>query len=231
MNGKAVAKREVPLKKKALHKDRCSLLRKYAIKRGEISARLADFDKIREAEGKIIAGELCFCICAANSSAAAAWRAQRELEEGGLLFSNDAKKIARALLGAGVRFHNNKARYIIEAREKLVEKGGLCIYLEKYPDRRELRNFLAQEICGLGMKEAGHFLRNIGHGGDLAILDRHIMKNLLRYGAIENAPSSLGKRAYLEIEQKMLEFASEIGVPAAHLDLFFWSEGAGRIFK
>ncbi|PIT84836.1 DNA lyase [Candidatus Micrarchaeota archaeon CG10_big_fil_rev_8_21_14_0_10_45_29] len=207
------------------------LLKQYNKKKNEIVLRLCDFEKLRGADSKIIAGELCFCICAANSSAAAAWKAQQKLQAEGLLFSKNGKKIAKVLLEAGVRFHNNKAKFIIEAREKLVGKGELSAYLKKYANAREVRNALAADVKGLGMKEAGHFLRNIGYGEDVAILDRHIMKNLLKYGAIEEIPASLGKKRYMEIEEKMLEFSSVAKVPIAHLDLLFWSEGAGRIFK
>jgi len=37
--------------------------------------------------------------------------------------------------------------------------------------------WLVKNLTGLGYKEAGHFLRNIG-SGKIAILDRHILRNL-----------------------------------------------------
>jgi thermostable 8-oxoguanine DNA glycosylase len=44
------------------------------------------------------------------------------------------------------------------------------------------------ECKGHGYKEAGHFLRNIGFDQDLAILDRHILKNLKKLGVIDSVP-------------------------------------------
>ena len=83
----------------------------------------------------------------------------------------------------------------------------------------------------MGYKESSHFLRNVGFGDDIAILDRHIMKNLVKYGVIEEIPKSLTDKKYLEIEEKMRKFASGVGIPMAHLDLLWWSEETGEIFK
>lgn len=84
---------------------------------------------------------------------------------------------------------------------------------------------------GLGYKEAGHFLRNVGLGEDLAILDRHILKNLVLLGVIDEVPASLTKRRYLEIERRMIEFSKKTGIPMGHLDLLLWSKETGEIFK
>jgi N-glycosylase/DNA lyase len=83
----------------------------------------------------------------------------------------------------------------------------------------------------MGYKEASHFLRNIGFADDLAILDRHILKNLKIFGIIEEIPKSLSKKKYLEIEEKMRNLANEVNIPVSHLDLLFWSKETGEIFK
>jgi N-glycosylase/DNA lyase len=83
----------------------------------------------------------------------------------------------------------------------------------------------------MGYKEASHFLRNIGFADDLAILDRHILKNLKIFGIIEEIPKSLSKKKYLEIEEKMRNLANEVNIPLSHLDLLFWSKETGEIFK
>ena len=74
-------------------------------------------------------------------------------------------------------------------------------------------------------------MRNIGFGDDIAILDRHILKHLVRNGVIPEVPKSLTEKKYLEIESKMKHFSKEVGIPMAHLDLLWWSEEAGEIFK
>ena len=93
-----------------------------------------------------------------------------------------------------------------------------------------LKNVVAN-IKGLGYKEASHFLRNIGLGGDLAILDRHILKNLALLGVIDEVPASPSKKMYLEIEKKMIDFSREAKIPMSHLDLLLWYKEAGEVFK
>jgi len=86
-------------------------------------------------------------------------------------------------------------------------------------------------VLGLGYKEASHFLRNIGLGEDLAILDRHILKNLALLGVIDKVPESPTKRLYIEIEKQMTAFSSQAGIPMGQLDLLLWYKEAGEIFK
>ena len=65
----------------------------------------------------------------------------------------------------------------------------------------------------------------------MAILDRHIMKNLLKYKIIDEIPRSITKKCYLSLENKMKEFSMKINIPLAELDLLFWSEETGEVFK
>ena len=163
-----------------------------------------------------------------------AWMAQKELERRGLLLSDNASNISTVLLFSHVRFHKNKAKYLIEARKRLFEEKGLekAIEAAGHPtDCVLLRNFLADEVLGLGMKEAGHFLRNTGLAQEVAILDRHILANLVSLGVIKRLPASLTRKRYLAIEKKMMEFSKKNDIPLAHLDLLMWSEQTGRIFK
>ncbi len=103
--------------------------------------------------------------------------------------------------------------------------------LDGFRDPLEAREWLVANILGLGYKEASHFLRNIGRGEEIAILDRHILKNLHRHGVIEKVPDSLSKKEYMRIEGLMKGFSKRTGIPLAHLDLLFWSMETGEIFK
>ena len=94
-----------------------------------------------------------------------------------------------------------------------------------------MRNWLFENVKGMGLKESAHFLRNIGIYENLTILDRHILKNLNKHGVIDEIPNPLSKKQYLEIEKKFLEFAKEINIPTEELDLLFWSEQTGEVFK
>jgi len=165
--------------------------------------------------------ELAFCLCTPQSKAESCWAAVQELQSKGLLFGGTAKEIAK-VLKKKVRFHNNKAKWIVQARGLELRLNG---------DQREDREWLVENVKGLGYKEASHFLRNVGRGDKLTILDRHILKNLTHYKAIPEVPKSLTPRKYKEIELAMEAFAGKLGVSVAELDLLFWSKEAGKVFK
>jgi N-glycosylase/DNA lyase len=117
----------------------------------------------------------------------------------------------------------------MEARKMFIHKGKLKIKerIEELEDPREIRDWLVANVKGLGLKEASHFLRNIGMGKDLAILDRHILKNLVNFGVISKLSETLSKKKYLDIEKKMKEFSRDVKIPLAHLDLLLWYKEAG----
>lgn len=207
------------------------LKKKYRFRQKEIEDRVSEFSLLHKKGEEAILSELSFCICAANSSASAAFSAQQRLLKSRLLYSESTLDISEVLLDSRVRFHNNKAKYIIEARQRLFCEGFLENCLFTHLDDVSLRDTLAKEIKGLGMKEASHFLRNTGIGTDMAILDRHILKNLLKFGAIDEIPASLSINKYKEIEEKMQRFSKKVGIGMCELDLLFWSEQTGYVFK
>lgn len=207
------------------------LKQKYAGKRKEIEKRLQDFRNIYSLPDNEIFAELCFCLLTPQTKAKSAWRAIEKLKEKDLLLNGDASEIKKWM--ASVRFNESKSKYIIEARRLFSDNIGNVKIKEKLDanDVFALREWLISNVKGYGMKEASHFLRNIGFGDDIAILDRHILKNLKKYGVIDEIPKSLTDKKYLEIEQKMRKFADSVGIPFSHLDLLWWSEETGEIFK
>ncbi|MCL6591905.1 MAG: hypothetical protein K6U80_18390 [Firmicutes bacterium] len=110
------------------------------------------------------------------------------------MFKGNKEQIAKKL--KGVRFKNKKAEYIINARKTFSENGGLAVKskLSHFSTPYEMRDYLVQNVKGMGYKETSHFLRNIGFREKLAILDRHILKNLKLLGTIKEIPFSLPKR-------------------------------------
>ena len=96
---------------------------------------------------------------------------------------------------------------------------------------KELRNFIAKIVNGYGLKEASHFLRNTGiSNNQIAILDRHILKNLHALNLIQETKIKSQKN-YLEVENIFINFAKSINIPPDHLDLLWWSQENGEIFK
>ena len=207
------------------------LLAKYARSRRNIEARLAHFESIGKKGGRVLFEELAFCLLTPQSKARSCDAAIHELKEKKLLFSSDAAAIAK-VLSTKTRFHNNKARYIVEAREKFSANDFALLSHHTFSGtERHAREYFLQEVKGLGLKEASHYLRNVGRGSTLAILDRHILKNLVKCGAIGKVPASLTEKRYLDIEREMEKFCARTGIPLAHLDLLFWAEETGEIFK
>ncbi|HYM38905.1 MAG TPA: N-glycosylase/DNA lyase [Thermoplasmata archaeon] len=201
-------------------------------KKAAIEARLADFREVGRGTDAQLFEELCFALLAIQSSARSSDAAVRGLVQEGLLWSAGSEEIARYLRHR-TRFHNHKATYIVRARERFFPDRGpvLKSSLDRFPDAKEARAWLAAEVDGLGFKEASHFLRNLGRGDDLAILDRHILRNLLRHRVIGRMPNTLTPRRYLAIEARMEDFAHVVGISLGVLDLLWWSRQTGEIFK
>lgn len=200
------------------------LMKSYESRKKSIEKRLAEFEKPKTDEQLL--QELTFCLLTPQSKAKSCWKSVESLTAKGFLYTGSEKQIKSNLI---CRFPNNKTRYVILAREKFPEVKNAIKEWGNEPV--ELRNFLVKNIKGYGMKEASHFMRNIGLGQEIAILDRHILKNLQKYGAIESVPQTITPKKYLEIEESMKKFSAKIKIPMDELDLLFWSEEAGEIFK
>lgn len=201
----------------------------YAPIRGQIDARLEDFRQIWEkASDEELFIELVFCLLTPQSKAKTCWKAVQRLNRKGMISEGEPCQIREELFG--VRFNRRKADYISLAK-KTFSTRSLRATLNEFGSPFEARVWLVDNVLGLGYKEASHFLRNIGLGEDLAILDRHILKNLVLLGVIREIPSTLSRKAYLEIERKMTEFSKEAGIPMGSLDLLLWYKEAGEVFK
>jgi N-glycosylase/DNA lyase len=180
-----------------------------------------------------IFAELCYCLCTPREKAANALIAVDELCRQNMLGSGSIEAVDGILLNSGIALHPQKAGRIIKNR-------GLF-----YPDTKNKLN--AQALCGrtifksrealidlvtgFGYKEASHFLRNIGFGGKLCILDRHIINQLIRYKIIDNQKYNLTGKKYIEIENTMTRFAEKEGIPLDALDLVLMYQETPDVLK
>ncbi|MCM8786914.1 MAG: N-glycosylase/DNA lyase [Candidatus Omnitrophica bacterium] len=200
----------------------------YQKKKAQIISRLDEFKKILNKSEKHIFKELCFCILTPQSKAKVADRLINRLYNSGLLFKANKFQLQKYL--KPIRFYKKKSEYIVNCRKKIFLEQKIKDFLTKN-NPLVIRNWLIKNIKGIGYKEASHFLRNIGLGENLAILDRHILKNLKKYGVIKKIPKTLTPKRYLKIEEGFKKFSDKINIPLSHLDLLFWSLEAGEIFK
>lgn len=208
------------------------LIRDYKESKKQIRERLLEFCQVWKEPDERIFEEMAFCFCTPQSSARSCFSAVDYLARSGTLLRGDHAAISQRLRGS-VRFHNSKSRYIIEARRLFTDHAGRLRIKERlhHHDPLALREWLVKNVKGFGYKEAGHFLRNIGMGDNIAILDRHILRNMVKYKVIKELPSTLTRKRYLELEENFREFSKKVGIPMGELDLLFWSQETGEIFK
>lgn len=188
-----------------------------------VNKRLKEFESFKSRPTKEWFSELCYCILTANSKARTALNIQKELGAKGFC-SLCFRDIRDSIKRNKHRFHNNKARYITEARYHIDIKQKL-----KNMKDTEAREWLVKNIKGLGYKEASHFMRNVGYK-NLAILDRHIINVMHDYKVLKHKPK-LTKKNYLEIEKQFQGLSAKLGMFAAELDLYMWYMKAGKVLK
>ena len=186
-----------------------------------INKRLSEFKSFKNKSDEEWFQELCFCILTANSKQKTAEIIEKSLNS--KLLTIPQEELAQFIRNNKHRFHNNKAKYIVEARQH-------------YPIREKLsdnelnnREWLVKNIKGIGMKEASHFLRNTG-STSLAILDRHIINFMAEHDLIEK-PKSLTPKIYLEIERTFNNLAQKMNMSSAELDLNLWYIKTGEVAK
>ncbi len=211
--------------------DKEDLIEKYSSIEDEIRSRIEDFRQLWEkGDEDDIFDELTFCLFTPQSKAKVCWNTVEKLREKGMIEEGGKSEIADEI--KRVRFRHNKSGYLVEARENFLKDDiSLREKLSDFNDPKDAREWIVDNIKGLGYKESSHFLRNIGYTEDLAILDRHILKNLEELGVIDEVPKTLTKKKYIEIEKKMKSFSDEVDIPLGHLDLVLWHEETGHIFK
>jgi N-glycosylase/DNA lyase len=196
-----------------------------------IKKRIEEFKRMMRKSDEDIFAELCFCILTPQSKAKNCWEAIESLRRENLLLFGNKDEIKKEL--KNVRFKNKKAEYIVEARKIFFKDGKLSIksLIKNFKNPLDLREYIVKKIKGIGYKEASHFLRNIGFGENIAILDRHILKNLKNYGVIKEIPKTLTRKKYLETEKKYIEFSKKLNIRPDELDLILWAKETGYVFK
>jgi N-glycosylase/DNA lyase len=182
-----------------------------------ISNRIKEFGFVED-----LFGELCFCLMTANFQAEKCVKIQREIGEGIRSFSEEDLK--KRLKEMGHRFWPQRAERIVLARGQASELARVVAEGD--------RDWLVKNIKGIGMKEASHFLRNVGFC-DVAIIDFHVADLLKREGIIEfdRKKGGLSKSKYIEIENVLRGMAKRVGLTLAELDLYLWYIETGKVIK
>ncbi|KUO40147.1 MAG: N-glycosylase [Hadesarchaea archaeon DG-33-1] len=189
-----------------------------------VSEKTREFKELGKRENENWFSELCFCILTANSTAKLGLKIQRELGNGFLILPKE--ELRSRLKELGHRFYNRRAEFIVSTR-KFSEIKDI---ITKFPAAQRAREWLVENVDGIGYKEASHFLRNVGIDG-LAILDRHILTIIREHGLVKKVPRTPTRRRYLEIEKKLKVLAKKVNLSLAELDLYLWYMKTGRVMK
>lgn len=193
-----------------------------------VRQRLKEFKSFEHRTEDEWFSELCFCILTANSKASTAIAIHEELADQGFR-EYGFEEVRDTIRKHKHRFHNNKAKYILEARKHTRIKEIITSIVEE-AGVKEAREWLVKNVKGYGYKEASHFLRNVGYK-DIAILDRHIINLMMEYGYLNKKPKNLNRKNYLSIEKKFQKMASEVDMNMAELDLYMWYLKAGEVLR
>ncbi len=189
-----------------------------------VENRKQDFIRAGKSSPEIIYGELCFCILTANTSAEMGIRTQEIIGLEGFL-NFDEETMRKRLKEARYRFYNVRSKFLVQSRW-IVDELPHIIAMK---DRIGARDYLVNNLKGIGYKEASHFLRNVGVF-DFSILDKHIL-NMIRKEHPERKFLVGSRKNYLETEKTILEFADSISLEPGILDLYLWKIATGKLLK
>jgi len=193
-----------------------------------VEERVAEFMEANKGDSSVWFVELVYCLLTAYSSAERAQLCVDALDECGAIIDGSTREVAETLRREGHRFADKRAEYIVAVRELA---GDIKRIIQGFKSSREAREWLVENVKGLGWKEASHFLRNVGYL-DIAILDRHILSIMREYGLIpDDGRKGLTKRRYLEYESRLKKVADKLGMPLGQMDLYLWYRETGKVLK
>jgi len=191
-----------------------------------VEERIKEFEKVNKKSNKEWFSELCFCLLTANTSAELGLRIQKELGYKGFTEFKTEEKLAERLKNVKYRFYNRRAHFIALANNfKNIKE-----IISKIKDKNEKREWLVENIKGIGYKESSHFLRNVGHF-DYAILDKHILRVLEDNKLIKEIPKTINKKNYLMFEKILEKLSKKINMSQGEMDLYLWYGKTGKILK
>jgi N-glycosylase/DNA lyase len=194
-----------------------------------VDERVNEFRNVNKMDSHKWYEELVYCLLTAYSSALMGQRCLDTLCNEGTLLDGSLNDVEDCLKVEGHRFANRRAEYILNTRylaQIIKEK------IQGFDDSKSAREWLVANIKGIGWKESSHYLRNVGYF-DLAILDRHIIRNMADFNLVDKveAKKGLTKKLYLKYEQILSKVAKELDMSLGEMDLYLWYRKTGKILK
>lgn len=227
-----------------MHSTHCVLLEDVLSKYEELKESCQFKEKWTQMNDAELWEEICLCILSSNVPYELAQSSFLHLRDKGFLDVNriiETPKMLEAIaeeLAKGIyhprkkdgalrkyRFPNTKARDIVDSAHSIQKKNiSLEEMLKSNPGEKSLRKTLSNDFKGLGLKQASHFLRNIGFSRKLAIIDTHVISflNMLN-GATGVEPSMVTPTIYLKLETSFLELCELLELDPAVFDYAIWN--------
>ena len=193
-----------------------------------VEERMEEFREVHLADTNKWYEELVYCLLTAYASARMGQKCADALCCDKILMDGSLKDVTDCLVTEGHRFAKIRAKYIYNTRHLA---PTIKQKIQSFQETKQTRDYLAKNIKGLGLKEASHYLRNVGYF-DLAILDRHILANMNEHGIIDHPKNkSLTRKRYLEYEEKLQLVADRLDILPGELDLYMWYRKTGTVMK
>ncbi len=189
-----------------------------------IDLRVKEFILAGQSGKEKLFSELCFCILAANTSAEMGIRVMNSVNLDHFLYS-DLETLRSELKKVSCRFYNMRSKFIVDSRWIIDELPEIA----RTGDSMGTREYLAENLMGVGYKESSHFLRNVGKF-ECAILDKHILRMMNAWSGTD-LKTSLSKKKYLEIEDAFIKMSDMLNMKPGVLDLYMWKMATGKVLK
>lgn len=235
--------------------------RNYRIKKSKIKDALEGatgiLDGVTQKNKEDIFYMFLFCLCVPQSKAIKAEEAIDLLRKKHYYHYDLKRAEILEILKGRVRFHSTKSQRLIDAKKQFFSSdtcasvknvGGKMSFWsalknfyfqyttsetdgERLKVLESARKWLVKNVNGMGMKLSSHFLRNIGMPG-LAILDVHIIAGLQKRELVtEDDVKPLTNSQYEVVSDIMKKYADKVGITIDELDMLFWSQRTGYVFK
>lgn len=122
------------------------------------------------------------------------------------------------------RFPKSKSSQLSKTINSIYKKGNtIKRLLSKTDSSIEARDMFVSICSGIGYKQASMFLRNIGFGYDLAIIDTHIIDYLKLVNVIPLYMTLKNQSVYSKIESLYSEYAHSKQFDIKKLDVAIWN--------
>lgn len=122
------------------------------------------------------------------------------------------------------RFRNVVSRHVdsaLRSRDELLDRIFDLVFSETEP--KHMRREVVRAVPGIGPKQGSMFLRNIGIGHRIAVLDSHVVRFLSNVGILKDAMPPRTISAYEAAEGHYVDYALAKSLSPDILDVAIWA--------